>query len=65
MQAIADMLSVTITVLSSDYPAYSITSQANCSTDELFVGLIIVYNISMIACIISFHYFCMVSFLVA
>ena len=40
MQAIADMLSVTIPVLSSDYPAYSVTPQTNCSTDELFVGLI-------------------------
>ena len=44
MQAISDMLSVTITVLSSDYPAYSVTPQSIFSTNELFVGLIMQYN---------------------
>ena len=44
MQAISDMLSVTITVLSSDYPAYSVTPQNHCSTNELFVGLIMQYH---------------------
>lgn len=44
MQAIADMLSVTMTVLSSDYPAYSATPQTDCSTDELFVDLIMQYH---------------------
>ena len=44
MQAISDMLSVTITVLSSHYPAYSVTPQNHCATNELFVGLIMQYH---------------------
>ena len=44
MQAIADMLSLTITVLSSDYPVYSVTPAKHCSTNEVFVGLIMQYH---------------------
>ena len=44
MQAISDMLSVTITVLSSHYPAYSVTPQNHCDTNELFVGLIMQFH---------------------
>ena len=44
MQAIADMLSVTIHVLSSDYPTYSVTPQKHCATNEMFVGLIMQYH---------------------
>ena len=44
MQAISDMLSVTITVLSSHYPAYSVTPQNHCATNELFVGLIMQFH---------------------
>ena len=38
MQAICDMLMVTITVLSSHYPAYSVTPQNHCAPNELLVG---------------------------
>ena len=44
MQAIADMLNVTIHVLSSDYPVYSVIPQSNCADFELFVGLIMQYH---------------------
>ena len=44
MQAISDMLSVTITVPSSHYPAYSVTPQNHCATNELFVGLIMQFH---------------------
>ena len=44
MQAISDMLSVTITVLSSHYPAYSVTPQNHCATNELFVGLVMQFH---------------------
>ena len=44
MQAICDMLSVTITVLSSLYPAYSVIPQNHCATNELFVGLIMQFH---------------------
>ena len=41
MQAVSDMLSVTIHVL---YPMYSVTPQNQCATDEAFVGLIMHYH---------------------
>ena len=44
MQAVSDMLSVTIHVLSSHYPMYSVTPQNQCATDEAFVGLIMQYH---------------------
>ena len=44
MQAIADMLSVTVNVVSSDFPVYSVTPPNHCSTKELFVGLIMQYH---------------------
>ena len=44
MQAISDMLSVTITVLSSHYPAYSVTPLNHCATNELFIGLIMQFH---------------------
>ena len=44
MQAIADMMSLTITVLSSDYPVYSVTPAKHYSTNEVFVGLIMQYH---------------------
>ena len=47
MQAISDMLSVTITVLSSHYPAYSVTPQDHCATNELFVGLMQYHYVSL------------------
>ena len=44
MQAVSDMFSVTIHVLSSHYPMYSVTPQNHCATDEVFVGLIMQYH---------------------
>ena len=44
MQAVSDMLSVTIHVLSSHYPMYSVTPQNHCATNEVFVGLIMQYH---------------------
>ena len=44
MQAVSDMLSVTIHVLSSYYPMYSVTPQNHCATNEVFVGLIMQYH---------------------
>ena len=44
MQAITDMLSVTINVLSSHYPTYSVTPQNHSGTNELFAGLITQYH---------------------
>ena len=41
MQAISEVLSVNITVLTSHYPAYSVTPQKVC---ELFVGLIMQFH---------------------
>ena len=38
------MLSVTIAVLSSHYPAYSVTPLNHCATNELFVGLIMQFH---------------------
>ena len=44
MQAIADMLSVTVNVVSRDFPVYSVIPPNHCSTKELFVGLIMQYH---------------------
>ena len=44
IQAIADMLSVKINVLSSDYPAASATPSNSCATCEMCVGLIRQYH---------------------
>ncbi len=44
MQAISDMLSVTINVLSSHYPMYSVTPRNHCADKEVFVGLIMQYH---------------------
>ena len=44
MQAISDMLSVTINVLSSHYPMYSVTPNNHCAINEVFVGLIMQYH---------------------
>ena len=44
MQAISDMLSVTINVLSSHYPVYSVTPRNHCADNEVFVGLIMQYH---------------------
>ena len=44
MQAISDMLSVTINVLSSHYPMYSVTPSNYCAAKEVFVGLIMQYH---------------------
>ena len=44
MQAISDMLSVTINVLSSHYPMYSVTPNNHCAAKEVFVGLIMQYH---------------------
>ena len=44
MQAISDMLSVTINVLSSHYPMYSVTPRNHCAVKEVFVGLIMQYH---------------------
>ena len=44
MQAISDMLSVTINVLSSHYPMYSVTPRNHCADNEVFVGLIMQYH---------------------
>ena len=41
MHAVSDMLSLTIYVLSSHYPMYSVISQICCATNEVFVGLIL------------------------
>ena len=48
MQAESDMLSVTIHVLSSHYPMYSVTPQNHCATNEVFVGLIMQYGLDKI-----------------
>ena len=42
--AISDMLSVTINVLSSHYPTYSVTPRNHCADKEVFVGLIMQYH---------------------
>ena len=44
MQAIADMLSVTISVLSSHYPSLSVTPSDHHSVNEMCVGLIMQYH---------------------
>ena len=44
MQAVSDMLSVTIHVLSNHYPMYSVTPHNHCATNEVFVGLIMQYH---------------------
>ena len=44
MQAISDVLSVTINVLSSHYPMYSVTPRNHCADNEVFVGLIMQYH---------------------
>ena len=44
MQAISDMLNVTINVLSSHYPVYSVTPRNHCADNEVFVGLIMQYH---------------------
>ena len=43
MQAISDMLSVTINVLSSHYPTYSVTPTNGYVANEISVGLIMQY----------------------
>ena len=42
--AMKDMLSVTINVLSSHYPMYSVTPRNHCADNEVFVGLIMQYH---------------------
>ena len=44
MQAISDMLSVTINVLSSHHPMFSVTPSNGYVANEIFVGLIIQYH---------------------
>ena len=44
MQAISDMLSVTINVLSSHHPVYSVTPSNGYVSNEIFVGLIMQYH---------------------
>ena len=44
MQALSDMLSVTINVLSSHYPMYAVTPRNHCADNEVFVGLIMQYH---------------------
>ena len=44
MQAVSDILNLTIHVLSSHYPMYSVTPQNHCATNEVFVGLIMQYH---------------------
>ena len=44
MQAVSDMLSVTIHVLSNHYPMNSVTPHNHCATNEVFVGLIMQYH---------------------
>ena len=44
LQAISDMFSVTIHVLSSHHPVYSVTPRNHCATNEVFVGLIMQFH---------------------
>ena len=44
MQAISDMFSVIINVLSSQYSMYSVTPSNNSAAKEVFVGLILQYH---------------------
>ena len=41
---ISDMLGVTINVLSSHYPMYSVTPRNHCADNEVLVGLIMQYH---------------------